>query len=80
MPTIDLYDWLDETDRPGFVWYAKRLAANDTLATNAHQAGPYITKTGSPQEFDEPPNWRRVDHSGRSVVLGGLLGLYRDGG
>src|ERR1019366_3889063 len=40
----DLTDWLDEFERPGFVWFVKRLAANDTLATNAHQAGPYIPK------------------------------------
>ena len=43
MPT--LADWLDEHDRAGFVWYVKRLAANDTLATHAHQAGPYIPKS-----------------------------------
>src|SRR5437588_3751766 len=39
-----LAGWLDEYDRPGFLWYVKRLAANDTLATHAHQAGPYIPK------------------------------------
>jgi hypothetical protein len=40
----DLTSWLDEYMRPGVVWFVKRLAANDTLATNAHQAGPYIPK------------------------------------
>lgn len=25
-------------------WYVKRLSANDTLATGAHQAGPYVSK------------------------------------
>jgi len=44
MALADLADWLDEYDRPGFVWYVKRLAANDTLATNSHQAGPYVPK------------------------------------
>jgi hypothetical protein len=44
MALADLTDWLDEFERPGFVWFVKRLAANDTLATNAHQAGPYIPK------------------------------------
>jgi hypothetical protein len=44
MPLADLTDWLDEFDRPGFLWYVKRLAANDTLATNSHQAGPYVPK------------------------------------
>ncbi|WP_370154662.1 type II restriction endonuclease [Ferrovibrio sp.] len=46
MALSDLSTWLDEYARPGFVWLAKRLAANDTLASNAHQAGPYI-----PREF-----------------------------
>jgi len=45
MPVADLADWMDEYDRPGFVWYVKRLAANDTLATNSNQAGPYVPKT-----------------------------------
>ena len=44
MALADVTDWMDEYGRPGVVWYAKRLAANDTLATNAHQAGPYIPK------------------------------------
>jgi len=44
MAVAHILDWLDQFDRPGFVWYAKRLSANDTLATNAHQAGPYIPK------------------------------------
>lgn len=46
MPTADLVSWIDDLSRPGIIWYAKRLAANDTLATNAHQAGPYV-----PREF-----------------------------
>ncbi len=40
----DLTDWLDEFTGPDFVWYVKRLSANDTLANGAHQAGPYIPK------------------------------------
>jgi hypothetical protein len=44
MALADVTDWMDEYGRPGVIWYAKRLAANDTLATNAHQAGPYIPK------------------------------------
>ncbi|MGD1073004.1 MAG: type II restriction endonuclease [Bryobacteraceae bacterium] len=44
MALADLADWLDEYDQPGFVWYVKRLAANDTLATGSHQAGPYVPK------------------------------------
>jgi hypothetical protein len=45
MPALaDLTDWMDENTGPHIVWYVKRLAANDTLATHAHQAGPYIPK------------------------------------
>lgn len=44
MALSDVTDWIDEHSRPGATWFAKRLAANDTLATNAHQAGPYIPK------------------------------------
>lgn len=40
----DLTDWMDEHSKPHVVWYVKRLAANDTLASGAHQAGPYISK------------------------------------
>jgi|APTNR8051073442_1049403.scaffolds.fasta_scaffold08461_4 hypothetical protein len=40
----DLSDWMDEHSKPHVVWYVKRLAANDTLASGAHQAGPYIPK------------------------------------
>lgn len=46
MAVVDFSDWLTDFTRSDIVWYVKRLAANDTLATNAHQAGPYI-----PREF-----------------------------
>lgn len=44
MPVTDVGSWMDEYSREGTVWFAKRLSANDTLATNAHQAGPYLPK------------------------------------
>ena len=44
MALVDLTDWLDEYARPGFVWYAKRLSGNDTLANDSHQSGPYIPR------------------------------------
>jgi hypothetical protein len=44
MSIADLGDWVEEVGRPGYCWYVKRLAANDTLASNAHQAGPYIPR------------------------------------
>lgn len=40
----DLTDWMDEHSKPHVVWYVKRLTANDTLASGAHQAGPYLPK------------------------------------
>lgn len=44
MPVGDLVEWLDEYGGPSFVWYVKRLSANDTLANESHQAGPYIPR------------------------------------
>jgi hypothetical protein len=44
MPVADLTDWLEQFSAPEFVWLVKRLSGNDTLATEAHQAGPYIPK------------------------------------
>lgn len=40
----DLTDWMDAQAQDGVVWYVKRLSANDTLASGAHQAGPYLPK------------------------------------
>lgn len=40
----DISDWMNRFSAPHSIWYAKRLSANDTLATAAHQAGPYIPK------------------------------------
>ncbi len=36
--------WLESVSGNDWIWYAKTLAGNDTLATGAHQAGPYIPK------------------------------------
>lgn len=44
MAMADLSDWMTDFARRYAIWYVKRLAANDTLATRAHQAGPYIPK------------------------------------
>ncbi|WP_082737501.1 MULTISPECIES: type II restriction endonuclease [unclassified Blastomonas] len=44
MPVGDLVEWLDEYGGPGFVWYVKRLSANDTLANGSNQAGPYVPR------------------------------------
>jgi len=44
MALADVSAWLDACSRGDAVWYVKRLAANDTLATESHQAGPYVPK------------------------------------
>ncbi len=44
MSLTDVADWIAEFAKPGIIWLTKRLAANDTLATGAHQAGPYLPK------------------------------------
>ena len=40
----DIEAWLDDVARQGYVWYLKRLSANDTQLSGAHQAGPYVPK------------------------------------
>lgn len=44
MPVTSLPDWIAEFTDPDHLWFAKRLSANDTQQTNAHQAGPYLPK------------------------------------
>ena len=41
---MDIEEWLSEVAQPGYVWYLKRLSANDTQRSGSHQAGPYIPK------------------------------------
>lgn len=44
MPVMDLSSWIELYARPGTIWFIKRLSGNDTLATEAHQAGPYLPR------------------------------------
>jgi hypothetical protein len=44
MAMLDLAGWVKEYAKPNYLWYAKRLSGNDTLANESHQAGPYIPK------------------------------------
>ena len=53
MPTMDVEEWAREFSRPGALWFAKRLSANDTQQTGAHQAGPYIPKQMAFEVFPE---------------------------
>ena len=40
----DLTDWMDEKTGPHIVWSVKHLTGNDTLASESHQAGPYVPR------------------------------------
>lgn len=42
-----LTEWLDSVSGPDWIWYVKVLSGNDTLATKAHQAGPYVPKSAA---------------------------------
>lgn len=55
MALIDLTDWIGENDfaQDGVVWCVKRLSANDTLATQAHQAGSYMPRDFMFEVFPE---------------------------
>ena len=64
MALVDLTDWLDEQSRGKSLWYAKRLSANDTLANNTHQAGPYFPKNVLFQIF---PGLKRPDEENPEV-------------
>ena len=44
MAVVDFSDWLMDFTQPEIVWYVKRLSANDTLETNAHQSGTYVPR------------------------------------
>ena len=37
-------NWMDQFSRRHVIWYVKRLSANDTQATGAHQGGPLVPK------------------------------------
>jgi hypothetical protein len=39
-----LSQWIESVSAPGWQWFVKYLAGNDTLLTKSHQAGPYIPK------------------------------------
>ena len=41
---MQLAEWIDSVSDAEWVWYAKRLSANDTGATGGHQAGLYLPR------------------------------------
>ena len=41
----ELEEWIERVSAPGWHWYVKYVAANDTYAKpNVHQGGPYVGK------------------------------------
>lgn len=43
--SMEAFDsWMNSVSTAGWCLYVKRLSANDTLANDSHQAGPYIPK------------------------------------
>lgn len=42
---LPVQTWLAEVSGPDWLWYVKRLSANDTLLNRSHQYGPYLPKT-----------------------------------
>lgn len=53
MAIYDLPEWLDEFCNDNVALFVKRLSANDTGATGAHGAGPYLPKEFSFAIFPE---------------------------
>lgn len=49
----NLKQWIEENSNSGAIWIVKRLSANDTRASGAHQAGPYIPKKLTFEVFPE---------------------------
>lgn len=59
MPFMDVGDWMDEHLRAGVLVFAKRLAANDTLALS-HQYGTYVPEAVA---YDIAPSMARSRQS-----------------
>ncbi|MCC4296632.1 type II restriction endonuclease [Aurantimonas coralicida] len=53
MPAMPIEAWIEENAADDVIIFAKRLSRNDTQATNAHQAGPYIQKQVAFELFPE---------------------------
>jgi len=75
MAVMDLSDWLVERANEGTFWIAKRLAGNDTLATESHQAGPYIPKALA---FSIFPGLYRTDVRNPDVWLDAYVDSHMD--
>lgn len=68
--SFDLLRWLAEVSGPEWLWYAKYLSANDTLATGGHQAGFYLPRLVFGMLFPTASTSKRLnpDHSFPATV------------
>lgn len=66
MPATDLVDWIAHNLVAPRRWCAKRLSGNDTLANDAHQAGPYLPK---PFLFQVLPGLHRPDKLNPDILF-----------
>lgn len=57
----DVLSWMAEVSGAGWFLYVKRLSGNDTLANQAHQAGPYVPRRHAFAIF--PSLWERRHES-----------------
>lgn len=75
MPVLSLPDWITEFARPGNLWCVKRLSANDTLATESHQAGAYIPKSAI---FAALPSLKRMEGGNPRIPLDAFIDSHPD--
>lgn len=75
MPVTSLPDWIAEFTNPDHLWFAKRLSANDTQQTKAHQAGPYVPKA---LLFDALPALKNTSELNPRVPLDAFVDSHPD--
>lgn len=65
----DLLDWISAAHARGAVVVGKRLSANDTGATGAHQVGPYVTRSVIDQLFSSMLLMGEVENPKETVLV-----------
>ena len=64
MALADLTDWLNDYAGPSFIWYAKRLSGNDTLANGSPSGRPVYSEGFSVQDVPghQPDGHQKSPH------------------
>ncbi len=65
----DILDWISAAQARGAVVVGKRLSANDTGATGAHQVGPYVTRSVIDQLFSSMLLMGEVENPKETVLV-----------